>query len=101
MLPSRNPTTVTGTTVPSSSKKLIIPSFEPITPIPASMDDETTNLVLGEDLKTREEDFAGRKVGVNSEEDKVDLFSRDGKETTAIAIAIVGDLQRGRRKSRG
>jgi hypothetical protein len=29
---------------------------------------------------------------VKSEEDKVVLLSRDGKETTAIAIAIVGSL---------
>jgi hypothetical protein len=55
------------------------------------MDDETTNLVFGDDLMRSEEDFAGRKVGVKSEEDKVVLLSRDGKETTAIAIAIVGD----------
>jgi hypothetical protein len=54
------------------------------------MDDETTNLVFGDDLMRSEEDFAGRKVGVKSEEDKVVLLSRDGKETTAIAIAIVG-----------
>lgn len=53
------------------------------------MDAETTNLVLGDDLMRSEEDFVGRKVGVKSEEDKVDLLSRDGKETTAIAIAIV------------
>lgn len=58
------------------------------------MDDETTNLVFGDDLMRSEEDFAGRKVGVKSEEDKVVLLSRDGKETTAIAIAIVGDSHR-------
>lgn len=58
------------------------------------MDMETTKgrLVLGEDdLVRREEGFDGRKVGVKSEEDKVALWSRDGKETTAIAIAIVGE----------
>jgi hypothetical protein len=58
------------------------------------MDDETTNLVFGDDLMRSEEDFAGRKVGVKSEEDKVVLLSRDGKETTAIAIAIVGSINR-------
>lgn len=38
-----------------------------------------------------EEDFAARKVGVKSEEDKVDFWSKEGKETTAIAIAIFGE----------
>jgi hypothetical protein len=68
------------------------------------MDDETTNLVFGDDLMRSEEDFAGRKVGVKSEEDKVVLLSRDGKETTAIAIAIVGaacQTKAKRRKKRG
>lgn len=37
MLPSLKPTTVTGTTLPSGSKKLIIPSLVAITPMPASM----------------------------------------------------------------
>lgn len=61
------------------------------------MDIETTKgrLDLGDDLVRSEEGFDGRKVGVKSEEDKVVLLSKDGKETTAIAIAIVGeDLQR-------
>lgn len=37
MLPSRKPTTVTGTTLPSGSKYVIMPSLVPMTPMPASM----------------------------------------------------------------
>lgn len=88
MLPSRKPTTVTGTTVPSGSKKDIMPSFEAITPIPASMDMEIVRgFRLG--LVRKEEAFDG----LRSEEDKVGLLSEDGKERDAIVIAI-GAIQR-------
>lgn len=80
--------------MPSGSKKDIMPSFEAITPIPASMDMEIVRgFRLG--LVRKEEAFDG----VRSEEDKVGLLSEDGKERDAIVIAI-GAIQRREEKRR-
>ncbi|CDY46595.1 BnaCnng14170D [Brassica napus] len=60
-----------------------MPSFEAITPIPASMDMEIVRgFRLG--LVRKEEAFDGRKVGVSSEENKVGFWREDGKERDAI-----------------
>lgn len=65
-----------------------MPSFEAITPIPASMDMEIVRVRLG-CLVRKEEAFDGREVGVSRrEEDKFVLWSEDGKERDAIVIAI-------------
>ena len=82
-----------------SRLKDIMPSFEAITPIPASMDMEIVRgFRLG--LVRKEEAFDGRKVGVSSEEDKVGFWREDGKERDAIVIAIVGSYTEKKRRER-